>query len=68
MRLYTLERACELELVARMMDEPPVAVAGDVVAQVAEQMKAVRDDEAYGLLEWQGLVRAIDRKGADYRR
>jgi ribulose-5-phosphate 4-epimerase/fuculose-1-phosphate aldolase len=68
MRLYTLERACELELVARMMEEPPVMVDDDVVAKAAERMKAVRDSEAYGLMEWEGLVRTVDRKGADYRR
>ncbi len=68
MRLYTLERACELELIARMMDEPPVEVEPDVIAKAAERMRVVRDGEAYGLMEWEGLVRAVDRKGADYRR
>jgi ribulose-5-phosphate 4-epimerase/fuculose-1-phosphate aldolase len=68
MRLYTLERACELELIARMMEEPPVMVDNDVVAKASERMKAVRDSEAYGLMEWEGLVRTVDRKGADYRR
>ena len=42
MRLYTMERACELELIARMMDEPPVEVEPDVVAKAAERMRAVR--------------------------
>lgn len=68
MRLYTLERACELELIARMMEEPPVMVDDDVVAKASARMKAVRDSEAYGLMEWEGLVRTVDRKGADYRR
>ncbi len=68
MRLYTLERACELELIARAMDEPPVMVEDAVVAKAAERMRAMRDGEAYGLMEWEGLVRTVDRKGADYRR
>jgi ribulose-5-phosphate 4-epimerase/fuculose-1-phosphate aldolase len=68
MRLYSLERARELELIARMMDEPPVMVDDEIVAKAGERMKAVRDGEAYGLMEWEGLVRTVDRKGADYRR
>ncbi len=68
MRLYLLERACELELIARTMDEPPVEIDAAIVARAAERMKSVRDGKSFGLMEWQGLVRTIDRKGADYRR
>jgi len=68
MRLYTLERACELELIARQMDEPPVEIADDVLRHTADRMQLVRDTDTYGLMEWDGLVRTIDRRGADYRR
>ena len=68
MRLYMLERACEVELMARSLDEPPVMIAGDVVQKAAARMKKLRGSPEYGLLEFQGLVRAVDRKGADYRR
>ena len=68
MRLYTMERACELELVARMMDEPPVVVDAAVVAKASERMKTVLDSDAYGLMEWEGIVRTVDRNGPDYRR
>jgi hypothetical protein len=30
-------------------------------------MQKIRNTEAYGLMEWQGLVRTVERKGADYR-
>ena len=68
MRLYTLERACELELLARQMNAKPVMVDDHVVAAAAERMKAIRDGEAYGLMEWQGIVRSVERRGADFRR
>ncbi len=68
MRLYMLERACELELIARTMDEPPVMIEPYVIQKAAERMKKVRGTEAYGLMEFQGLVRTVERKGADYRR
>jgi ribulose-5-phosphate 4-epimerase/fuculose-1-phosphate aldolase len=66
-RLYMLERACELELIARQLDAPPVMVPPHVIAAAAERMKACRDSEGYGLPEWQGLVRAAERQGLPFR-
>ena len=68
MRIYMLERACEVELTARMLDEPPVQIESHVVERAAARMKKLRATEEYGLPEWRGLVRAVDRKGFDYRR
>jgi len=68
MRLYMLERACELELIARQLDEPPVIIDEYVQKKAAERMKKMRPMPEYGLGEWQGLVRTVERKGADFRR
>jgi len=68
MRLYMLERACEVELSTRMLDAPPVEIDAYVVGKAAERMKRLRSAEQYGLMEWQGMVRTVDRKGIDYRR
>jgi ribulose-5-phosphate 4-epimerase/fuculose-1-phosphate aldolase len=68
MRLYMMERACELELIARTMDAPPVQIDDDVVRKAAERMKKIRPSGNYGLMEWLGLVRTVDRKGFDYRK
>jgi len=67
MRLYMLERACELELIARTMDTPAVQIEPHVVQKAAERMRKVRHTESYGLMEWQGLVRTVERKGAAFR-
>jgi len=67
-RLYMLERACELELIARQLDEPPVMVDDYVVGKAAQRMKAIRNTPDYGVMEWEGLVRTVDRRGFDYRR
>jgi ribulose-5-phosphate 4-epimerase/fuculose-1-phosphate aldolase len=67
-RLYNMERACELEMIARQMDEEPVEIEPHVVRRAAERMQAIRDTETYGLMEWQGIVRTVERKGADFRR
>jgi len=68
MRMYMLERACEVELIARTLGAPPVQIAPDIVRKAADRMRQRRGDAEYGLMEWQGLVRTMDRKGADYRR
>jgi ribulose-5-phosphate 4-epimerase/fuculose-1-phosphate aldolase len=67
-RMYMLERACELELIARTMDAPAVHVDDYVVGKAAERMKAIRNAPDYGLMEWQGLVRTVERRGFDFRR
>jgi ribulose-5-phosphate 4-epimerase/fuculose-1-phosphate aldolase len=67
-RLYMLERACELELLARQMNTEPVMVEPQVVHAAAERMQAVRDTETYGLMDWQGIVRTVEKRGADFRR
>lgn len=68
MRLYMLERACEVELIARTLGEPPVFIAQDVVEKAAARMKKRRASPDYGLNEWKGLVRTAERKGFDWRR
>ena len=68
MRLYNLERACELELIARQMNTEPVLIEPHVVHAAAERMKAIRDNDTYGLMDWQGIVRTVEKKGADFRR
>lgn len=67
MRLYMLERACELELMARQLDEPPVQIEQYIIDRAATRMQKLRATPEYGLMEFQGLVRSVDRKGAKYR-
>jgi len=68
MRCYMLERACELELIARTLDAPPVQIDDYVIGKAAERMRSIRNTPDYGLMEWEGLVRTVDRRGFDYRR
>ena len=68
MRLYMLERACELELIARQLDEPPVFIEQYVVEKAATRMQKLRPQPSYGLAEWRGLVRTAERNGFDWCR
>ncbi len=67
-RIYMLERACELELIARTMNVGPVEIAPHVVAAAASWMKRRRAGADYGVKEWEGLLRTVEQRGADYRR
>jgi len=68
MRLYMLERACELELLARQMDEEPVPIDDHVIQKAAARYRKLRPTPEYGQMEFRGLVRTVERRGADYRR
>jgi len=67
-RLYMLERACEVEMIARSMDEPPVFIEPHIAERAAKRQTAMRQQPEYGVRQWEALLRRIDRQGADYRR
>nr|WP_314076364.1 class II aldolase/adducin family protein [uncultured Roseococcus sp.] len=67
-RLYLLERACEVEMIARSMDEEPVLIAPHIVERAAKRFSVLRDQPEYGVRQWEALLRRIDRDGADYKR
>jgi hypothetical protein len=50
------------------LDESPIVIDDYVQRKAAERMKKMRSTDTYGLNEWQGLVRTVERKGADFRR
>jgi ribulose-5-phosphate 4-epimerase/fuculose-1-phosphate aldolase len=68
MRLYQLERACELEVIARSMGETPEPIDEYVIGKARERMQKTRNTLDYGLAAFQGLVRTVERKGAHFRR
>jgi len=68
MRLYMLERACELELISRQLGEEPVFVDEYVQQKARERMQKRRQSDEYGLAEFQGLTRTAERLGFDWKR
>ena len=66
-RMYMLERACELELIARTLGEPPVMVDPKVVEGIANSMRKARKKPDYGLYDWNALLRKIERQGQPYK-
>jgi ribulose-5-phosphate 4-epimerase/fuculose-1-phosphate aldolase len=67
-RLYMMERACEVEIIARGLDEPPAPIDDEVIRRYGERMKQHRASPEYGVIYWQSLGRLIDQKsGGDYK-
>ena len=66
-RLYMLERACEVEIIARGLDEEPAPIEDDVVQSYAARAKAQRASPEFGMTDWKAALRLIEGKGSDWR-
>ena len=66
-RMYMLERACEVEVIARGMNEEPDPIDPDVIRQYGERAKQQRANPAYGETYWKAALRQIEGKGTDWR-
>jgi ribulose-5-phosphate 4-epimerase/fuculose-1-phosphate aldolase len=66
-RLYMMERACEVEIIARGLDEEPAPIEDDVVQSYAARAKAQRASPEFGVTDWKAAVRLIEGKGSDWR-
>ncbi len=66
-RLYMMERACEVEIIARGLDEEPAPIEDDVVQSYAARAKAQRASPEFGMTDWKAALRLIEGKGFDWR-
>ncbi len=66
-RLYMMERACEVEIIARGLDEEPVPIEDEVVQGYAARAKAQRASPEFGMTDWKAALRLIEGKGSDWR-
>ena len=66
-RLYMMERACEVEIIARGLDEEPAPIEDDVVQSYAARAKAQRASPEFGVTDWKAALRLIEGKGFDWR-
>ncbi len=66
-RMYMLERACEVEVIARGLDEEPAPIDSDVIRQYGERAKQMRAHPDFGLTYWKAALRQIEGKGTDWR-
>ena len=66
-RLYMMERACAVEIIARGLDEEPAPIEDDVVQGYAARAKAQRASPEFGMTDWKAALRLIEGKGSDWR-
>jgi hypothetical protein len=62
-----LERACEVEIIARGLDEEPVAIDPEVVRMYGECARQQRASPEFGVADWNAAVRLVEGKGTDWR-
>ena len=66
-RMYMLERACEVEIIARSLGEEPTPIEPEVMESYAKRAKAQRASPEFGMADWKAAVRQIEGKGSDWR-
>ncbi len=66
MRMYFLERACQIQVDAACMKEDPLEIEESVQQQIAARMRKVRRNGSYGDLVWKSIVRMLERRGDTY--
>jgi ribulose-5-phosphate 4-epimerase/fuculose-1-phosphate aldolase len=65
--MYYLERACQVEIASRSLGEAPVEIAAEIQQKAAERQRRIRQAPDYGQLEWDSVLRMLERQGVDYR-
>lgn len=65
-RMYYLERACQVELASRSLNEAPVLITEEIQHKAAEHKQRQRAS-GYGLREWDSVIRMLQRQGVEYR-
>lgn len=64
--MFLLERACRIQILAQSGGSKLVSISEDVLAQIPAQ-EAIVTQGSRGNLAWPGLLRKLDRMGANYR-
>ena len=64
-KMYFLETACQIQTAAG--DGELIEVPEPVRSKSIARYKAMFDKGTYGDLEWESIVRMLDREGSDYR-
>ena len=64
--MFLLERACRIQILAQSGGEKLVVIPAEILAEIPAQEKVVTKGGP-GRLVWPGLLRKLDRSGANFR-
>ena len=67
-RMYYLELSCQIQTTAVAAGEPLVMIPEKIQNETTEYLSKRRQSRPEGALEWESLLRMLDRQGADYKR
>lgn len=67
-RMYYLELSCQIQTTAVAGGEPVVMIPETIQNETTEYLANRRKARPEGALEWESLLRMLDRQGADYKR
>jgi len=66
-RMYYLELSCQIQTTAVAGGEPLIMIRDEIVEATAKLTAGRRASGVQGELEWESLLRMLERQGADYR-
>lgn len=64
--MFLLERACRIQILAQSGSSKLIPISDDILAQIPAQ-EAIVTKGSRGKLAWPGLLRKLDRLGANYQ-
>ena len=65
--MYYLELSCQIQASANAMNEPLLLINADIQAKTTALEQSRRDADQFAMLEWEALLRMLDRQGSDHR-
>ncbi len=65
-RMYMLERACEVEIIARGLGEEPAPIEQEVIDSYAKRIQAQRKSPEFGMADWRAALRQIEGRGTNW--
>ena len=66
---YYLEQSCAIQVAAQSLGDELILLSDDIVENMGQtKRERFRTADDTGQLEWDALVRQLDRQGADYKR
>lgn len=67
-RMYFLELSCQIQTTVAASGEPVLMISEKIQNETTEYLVNRRQSRPEGALEWESLLRMLDRQGADYKR
>jgi ribulose-5-phosphate 4-epimerase/fuculose-1-phosphate aldolase len=66
---YYLEKSCDIQVATQSLGDEMIMMPEEVVEESGKtRMKIFREADDVGRLEWDALIRQLDRQGSDHRR